>query len=443
MITNRNINGIAPSTRLMLAMFSLIADINTDFGRGMISVLKMMYPDQTIDANPQGIGSMMVNIARKQVQYNEDRAYDVIQGWLMDIIPWKDKMSKKEPTKTHGEVFISKFPKWQDGLKAWYSNIKNRAISESIGKVRSKKKYPSIDKSFGKRPEGGGAPEGGEARAPTDPESCMGLPADEKAALRDFYDVIDVHMHDLVKSLSPKTRKLFDIIYEDNIGTFTSDIKANMGQASALKEKHLDLYESFLNSVDYDPKKAKRWSGFVGDLRKELVEEILDYVDKSMKPESVAILRSIFFGDADPTAIRKQERSQVRGKLDYQRGIDERKIAHLKWKEQDGTITPGEKKSLTSLIKKLTNEKLGDERKIAELEAKSMNKKQILTPAEEEMLTTLKQKLEDQVDVNAIQPVQPKEKKPKVVGDPEEAQEEAQAQMASIVASRYTIPLWA
>jgi hypothetical protein len=326
-------HSIAPSIRLLLAMFRLYADINTGLGRGLLELIKKSYPGEKIDPDPQAIGAKLMNIAKKQVQQDETRAQDVIQEFLSYLVS-KNWDFKKD------------FPRWQDALDAIYTNVRRRAISESMGKSRQKKREKGVDEAYGQRPEGGGAPEGGEGRMPTDPESNLGKALDDKAAVREFISLIDKHIGDLKASLSPDARALFDLIFEDEIGSFGSDIKENMGQATALKEKHPELYE----------KNAKRWSGYVGDLRKKLLEEIWNYIDDKMDPDERDQLRESFFSDVDPAYVRRMEKEKVKSKLDYQRGIDERKIARFKWKQEHGKLTDKEKSSFESLKKKLEKE---------------------------------------------------------------------------------------
>ena len=327
------LSGIAPSIRLVLGMIRLYADINSGFGKALLGLIGKSYPGEKIDLDPQAIGAKMMNIVKKQVQQDETRAQDVIQDWLTYMVK-------------HDQDFKADFPKWQDALDATYTNLRRRAISESMGKTKKKKVERSVDQAYGQRPEGGGSPEGGEGRMPTDPESLLGKALDDKAAIKEFVDLIDKHYDDLKSSLSADSKALFELIFEDDIGSFGSDIKENMGQASELKKKHPELFKQH----------EKRWSGFVGDLRKKLLDEILDYIDKNMDPDEFDVLKETFFGDVDPSAVRRMEKKKVQDKLDYQRGIDERKVARLKWKDEQGSITPAEKKSLDSLTKKLEKE---------------------------------------------------------------------------------------
>ncbi len=323
-------SGIAPSIRVLVAMFRLIADINTGLGKGLLDLLKKSYPGEKIDLDPQSVGAKLMNIAKKQVQQDETRAQDVIQDFFTYLVS-KDWDFKKD------------FPKWQDALDAIYTNVRRRAISESMGTSRKKKREKGVDEAYGQRPEGGGSPEGGEGRMPTDPESALGKALDDKAAIKEFVELIDEHIDDLRGSLSKDARALFDLIFEDNVGSFGSDIKENMGQASALKDKYPELYKEH----------AKRWSGFVGDLRKSLLEQIWKYLDEYMEPAAYDQLKETFFGDVDPSAVRRMEKKKVEDKAAYQRGIDERKIARFKWKEEQGKLTPAEKKSFDALKKKL------------------------------------------------------------------------------------------
>jgi len=328
---------VARSVRFMLAMFQLIAEVRQslvrDFGRAVLDMLKKQYPDQTIGIDPATVGNKMLNIAKKQNQYDEQRSIDAIQDFLTYLVSkdWN---------------FAKDFPKWEDALGAIYSNIRLRAMSKSIEHQKSKKRTKGIEEAYGKRPEGGGAPEGGEARMPTDPESALGKALDDQAAIKEFVDLIDEHLADLRATLSDDSRKLFDLIFDDNVGSFGSDIKENMGQASALKEKHPELYE----------KNAKRWSGFVGDLRKKLLDEIWNYIDKHMTQDEYEMLRDMFFSDVDPSRVREQEKKKVEEKKAYQRGIDERKISRFKWQEQQGPLSDKDKKSFEALKAKLKKE---------------------------------------------------------------------------------------
>ena len=355
-------SGIAPSVRVMLAMFRLYADIATGFGQAIIDILKKQYPGENIDLNPSSLGHKLMNIAKKQVQQDETRAQDVIQDFLGYLVGVRkpDKEGNVRPGMKWD--FKKDFPDWHEALDNIFTNIRRRAISESMGKSKKKKKERGIDDAFGQRPEGGGDPEGGEGKMPTDPESALGKSLDDKAAVKEFIDLIDSHVSDLRTSLKPDTRMLFDLIFEEDVGSFGSDIKENMGQASALKEKLEALSADSESPLQKEAQKIlkdneKRWSGFVGDLRKRLLEEILAYLDKNMPPAEFASLREMFFSDADPSAVRRLERKKVEDKGNYQRDIDLRKFARFKWKEQNsGPLPPEEQKSYDALKKKLTKE---------------------------------------------------------------------------------------
>lgn len=357
---------LASSVRLVLAMFRLYADIETGFGQAVLALLKKSFPDQKIDISPATVGHKLMAIARKQNQNDDSRAMDSIQDFLTYISTGskyetdsngkilKDKDGVAIPRKTPKTWDFSRdFKTWQEALDAIYSNVRRRSMDKSIKNQKLRKTEKSVDDAFGKRGEGGGAPEGGEGHMPTEAPSGgdmskanlgeLGRALDDKAAIREFYDLLDMHIGDLKSSLSPETRALFDLIFEDEVGGFGSDIKDNMGQASALKEKHPELYE----------KNAKRWSGFVGDLRKKLLTEIWKYIDDEMSDRDYQRLKEAFFSETTPKDVSDIKKKEQSGKEDYQRGIDERKLARFKWQEKEGTLSEADKKSYDNLSKKL------------------------------------------------------------------------------------------
>lgn len=365
---------LASSVRMILAMFRLYADIETGFGKAVLDILKKQYPDQKVTADPASVGHKLMAIARKQNQYDDQRAMDSVQD-LMAYLVGAGAATKKErevevddpksPTgkRPDTEVFYERgkawdfatqtAKTWQEALDAIYSNLRKRAMSKSIDNQKRKKREQSVDDAFGKRGEDGGAPDGGQAHMPTpdgggsntNTESVgeLGKALDDKAAIKEFYDLLDMHIPDLRSSLTPESRALFDVIFEDEEGGFSSDIKANMGQATTLKEKNPDLFE----------KHADRWSGFVGDLRKKLLTEIWSYVDNEMSDRDYARLKEAFFAETTPDDVSSLRKKEDQKKVDYQRGIDERKMARFKWMEQNGKISDKDKKSADALAKKL------------------------------------------------------------------------------------------
>ncbi len=340
----------AGSFRLIVAMWRLYAGIETDFGRAVIDILKKQYPDQDVSEHPGTVGNKLMAIARKQLQNNESDAMDSIQE-LLTYLTTGSKFEQGEDGRVERKTakpwdFAKDFKTWQEALRAIYSNLRTNAMGRSVSKSKKKKRERSVDDAFGVRGEGGGDPDGGEGRMPTDPESGLGKALDDKAAVKSFLDVIDDHVADLRSFLSEDSRKLFDLIFDDEVGSFSSDIKENMGQASALKEKHPDLFE----------KNAKRWSGFVGDLRKKLLADIWNYIETEMSNKDFARLREQFFSDADPSAVRKIEREKVKGKEDYQKGLDERKLSRLKSKKDSEGLSPQEQKDFDRLSKRLSEQ---------------------------------------------------------------------------------------
>lgn len=350
---------IASSVRLILAMFNIIADIKQNFGRAVIDILKNQYPDQDVNINPGTVGSKLMAIAMSENQNDPVRAEEVVQDYLAYLSVGKTKevmktvkevdesgeiVEKQIPVET-GEMwnFRKDFDKWEDALKAIYTNVRRRGISRSISQQRKKKREKSVDDAFGTRGEGGGAPEGGEAKIPTAESSPLGKALDEKAAVKEFVEVLGEYLPELERSLSHDSRCLFELIFEDEVGSFSSDINANMNQASALKEKFPELYE----------KNSKRWSGFVGDLRKKLLNEIWNFIENYMTPGDFEVLRDQFFSDVSPEYVRRMERKKLEEKGSEQTEKDKRKLSRLKWQQEQGTISPSDKTRLESLTKKL------------------------------------------------------------------------------------------
>lgn len=390
-------------------MFRLYADIETDFGKAILDILRKQYPDQDVDADPAQVGHKMMNVARKQLRGNDTEAMDAIQDLLTylvtgsqyetdekGVIKRDDEGQPIERAEPKPWDFAKDFDTWDKALGAFYSNLRRRAMERSMGGSRREKKEKGIEEAFGRRTDEGGY-EGAEERMPTGDETMLGKALDDKAALKEFYGLIDEHLGDLKSFLSEDTGKLFELIFEDEVGDFGSDIKANMGQATALKEKYPELYE----------KNSKRWSGFVGDLRKRLLKEIWDYIEKEMSHKDFERLRDQFFADIDPSAVRRQERQKEEEKTAYQRKLDENKIARLK----------------------------------AKLEEKGE-----LSGKDEKDFDRLKSRLEDQgVDVDAIEP----DASAGAKGKKKKKKDEDLQQVASIlvsaagVASVPTVPVWA
>jgi hypothetical protein len=380
-------NKISASIRLIMAMFRLYAGMEASWGRVVKDILRKQYPDAKAEIDSgmsdQALGQKMLAIAMKQTQYDETKAQDAVQNALAYFStgttryesaeeqeeryqerleeykqkPTDSKGKKKappEPPKTPQPFDFTKgSPTWEDALRNIYSNIRTKAMSGSMGYTKKEKRERSIDQAYGQRGEEGGAKEGGEGRMPTPDApggvsglSNIGQALDDKAGVKQFIDLIDENLPDLkdfLNSRSPDQLKLFSLVFDDDVGSFGSDVKENMSQATALKEKYPELYE----------KNQKRWSGFVGDLRKKVLAGIWDFVEKHLTPSEYETLYDTFFSDTTPTAVDKAEKEKSGGKLEYQQGIDERKLAKWKWMEQEGKLSDKEKASYDALKKKL------------------------------------------------------------------------------------------
>lgn len=442
---------VAASVRLILAMFRLYANLEAGFGQAVLDILKKQYPDQAheIDLTPMQIGRQMVNKAKKEVQNDEQAAYDVVQDWLVKVTKAQTDFRGDKVDKETGEVTSQGAKTWRQALNNIINNVRKQGISKSQQKYRdntpdedkyagklwlkgkadagekgftwderkekelqalAKKlkdqgvdpstvqpKRPSrdgqrtqtLDEAFGKRGEDGGDPTGGEGAVPADAGigggGSMSRPLDDKAALKSFYELIDEHIPELKRTLSDETRPLFELIFDYDIGSFRSAIDENMGQASELasmltsgeiemreetvtdesgKKVKKDVPGTGTKTKGYPTEQskkqyedhAKRWTGYVGDLRKKLLDEIWEYVRSYMTPQEFAVLRERFFRDTDAKSVRGLEKKKEQDRDTYQRGIDERKVARIKWELENGQ--PKRAKELESLTRKYGEEEL-------------------------------------------------------------------------------------
>ena len=385
MSTNSNIR-IAKSIRLILAVFHLIAQIEHQFGRAILDILKRQYPDADIDADPKQVGMKAMNVALKQVQRDRDLAMDVLQEFLTYIAVGgvyeqneggeyaRDKEGNLIPRKTPKPFDFTKgSPTWKDALGNIYSNIRRRAIGRSKKKfdVLQKGQERSVEEAFGKRPEGGGAPEGGEGAIPADIGDMGGGSSpvkywssqEEKLAYKQLLETLDLIADDLRDSLPFDQRVLFDLIYEDGAGTFRSDaesIKLNMGQGTIFKEKLEGIASG--DGPDADKaaailkEKAKRWSGYVGTLRNALLKSMDNFFKNELTDYEYDALSSIFFDEPGT----KQNVEETTEKLEFagvekQRELDERKYGRYLYKlrENPSSIPAKEKKQMDKLKDKL------------------------------------------------------------------------------------------
>jgi hypothetical protein len=402
---------IANSIRLILAMFRLYADIETDFGKAALAVLKRAYPDQDIDADPAQVGHKMMNIARKQLQYNDQDAMDAIQEYLTYVStgsqyetdesgqrikfkvdeegePVLDDEGKPVPD-PEGEYidrvtpapfdFAEGAATWKEALGNMYSNLRRKGITRSKKKIEKGQKERGIDEAYGRRTDDGA--EGGEGRMPTDEESMLGTALDDASAIKEFYELIDKHIPELkdhLRGISPDVLALFELVFDEEVGGLGSDIKENMGQASAFKEKFPDVYQRFLDKWEGKVKKISlKWSSYVGDLRKKVIEGIWDYIDEYMAMDEFQALREEFFSDYDPSAQQRQIEKKEEEKASYQQMRDRNNIARLKAKlEKDGKLSDADQNKFDRIKKKLEGEGVDVEAIEADAAAGAKGKKE-------------------------------------------------------------------
>lgn len=340
-------------------MMRLYAGIESNFGKAVLDILRKQYPGQEITETAGSIGAKLMSIARKQLQGNDTNSEEAIQNFLTYITTGSTHETDErgvikrdedgEPImRTTGKPwdFAKDFDNWNDALRAMFNNLRTTAMSGSMGNSRRKKNERSVDDAFGTRDEDGGAKGNGEGRMPTPVDTELGKALDDHAAAKEFFDAIQDWLPELEKTLSPEEKIIFDSIMEDDTGSFGSDIKENMGHASLLKA----IFQEKLPEVY--AKHEKRWSGYVGDTKKKLLKKITDFAEEEL-PESVYDTLYDMHG-ADPRESEKIENKKLQDKDDYQRGIDERKVARLKARaEADPGLSPKDEEELARLTKKL------------------------------------------------------------------------------------------
>lgn len=281
---------LSASTRFVLAFLRLSADIAEGFGRAILNILQKQYPgmlremregrymapdgkgglqqreDDRYKENPAAsIGHKLLAIARKQLQYNDQDAYDAIQDFLVYLT--SSKFDFKAQTKSGKPGAAT----WHQALDNIFSNMRTRAMSHSFKKFKAgkyteedlyadlmwrkqqiaqgNKRYTwtdednkelerlvqalrarkvdlskivptklrrknirdkTLDEAFGKRDEEGGAPSGGLERMQTAPDSSMAMPLDERAAKKSFMEVLDQVVPDLQNELNQPEYRTVD-----------------------------------------------------------------------------------------------------------------------------------------------------------------------------------------------------------------------------------------
>lgn len=328
------------ATRIFIAAlhrYYTDASMINNWGKGVIGILKKQFPGQNVTATPSEIGKRLYSIAMRELQRNPNDAEDLVQEFFTYITTGTDRpTSGEESEKNQPWNFADDFETWQEALKNMYTNLRHRAISRSRTRYHKemvqaidpktnepkvdaegkpvmveaqKMRQRSIDDAFGKRSDEGSGPRAqGEGRIPTPDASPIGQALDEKTAIKEFLDVIDEFVPDLKQGLDFSERVLFDVIFEDGIGSFSSDIKENMGQSTALKEKLQQIAEDPNNKSSVTAQAVldrygKRWSGFVSDARKKLLDKIQNYVEYNLSKREFNTLWDMFYEGSKPKHV--------------------------------------------------------------------------------------------------------------------------------------------
>lgn len=264
----------------LAVILAAIAASPRSTGRAARELLEPLFPGDVIPGTDAAIGARLMSAARKAGLRSTDDAEDAIMSTITYLLG-KDG--------GEGETPFDKADTPAAALNILVSYVFKRAKGESMKGARKRRwQEPLEDAEV--EPEGDSGPEGqGEEPAYLDSGA---LSLDDQTAVNMFAEDFKGDMPLMLKTLSPDERSMFEVIFEDGDGDFRpgapeksakrglpppekgdrgkkgNPVKENMGQSTALKERRPDLFK----------KHEKRWSGFVGDLRKKLMDKLEDYI---------------------------------------------------------------------------------------------------------------------------------------------------------------------
>lgn len=305
---------ISAGTRFILAFLHLSAGIVESFGNAVINMLHKQFPEMLDDMaedekyreNPGAtIGTKMVIIARGQLQYNDQDAYDAIQ----DVLTYMTSKNYDFRARTKKNKEGAKT--WREALNFVYSNVRRRALSiskrqkhrkepatdaakfadmlwrrdQALGdkskvkwtdeddfklqtlaeslkrqgidiknitpkKLSQRSMYRTIDEAFGVRGEEGGDPSGGEERIPQPQDVPFGLPSDVKKSERDFMQVVSDMLPDLMDNLPltkeglPAQALLLEFFMETGIGHLIPKVMERRTEVKEVGEEEINMNQS-------------------------------------------------------------------------------------------------------------------------------------------------------------------------------------------------------
>lgn len=248
-----------PSVRFIVGYYILAGEANTDLAKAVIEIIDKQFPKAKVTLSPKEVYKKISGIAWKQ-KVDETGIGDVVQDFLRYLI--ESKHSYKKAAKTGDQA-----------LYLLMHNLSGRFNSFAKAKKTRSKFVPSSDEY-----------ELDDESSKKEYLEKLGPALDDQVAIKQFMDLLDEELIDLEAVLPEDQKALFDIIFNENVGSFSTDIKQNMGQSTSLKEKYPLLYE----------KNAKRWSGFVGDLRKKLLQSIEDFFQEKSLDETWDAMKRFF-----------------------------------------------------------------------------------------------------------------------------------------------------
>jgi hypothetical protein len=297
--------------------------------------------------------------AMTQSMREKEFEWDSPEAEYANLLYWKNEIAKQPDTeKVKGAK--RKFTEKQQGrmnvlerqLKA--KNVDPKSIEPKKGGPKAKYVQQSIDKIFGTRPEGGGAPEGGEANIP----EVVDTEIEERKILE---KTVDKHIPAIRAKLNEDEKVIFDTIFYDEVGDWVSNISENMNFKQSCEERAK-------KDNHPNPEKFLDKSFRLGEKRDKVTDKINAYISGLSVVEKME-LREAWLSSrkVDPSAKIEKAKSSWMEERRKQERTNQTQIKYLELLEKvtEGIATPEEVEEFEKLSAEVgSNVKYKDPSKI-------------------------------------------------------------------------------
>jgi len=334
------------AVKFIRAFWRLARELEEDIGRSIKELIESQFDGQTLDKSPIDVWKLVKWKLNGISGLSKEEHLDVVQDFLRYLVESK-----------HDYSDTAKTPKGAFDLFLY--NIKQRGLSKA-DQLHTRYRMEKLEEKGVEEPR---------ADKPTRKQKLRGQEGisikeltkvlDEQVDIKKFLDTLDDVIPDLISQLPFDQAALFDLIFYEDEGTFKPDIQANNAQATRFRE--------FLGKMDTPEakqilkKNQKRWSGYVGDTRKKLLQNIQEFINDNLTEKEYDIFYQTFFSDTTPAEVEKHEMGIEAEKEKEALEKSKRKLERYKKKELEGKLTPREKKMYRNLEKKLQKAGIGEE----------------------------------------------------------------------------------